>query len=60
LSLAAGESAGDLVFGVFHILAERQNGEELVAARDATERGDAQSPPKRCSESIRVFGSNAF
>jgi len=47
LSLAAGESAGDLVFGVFHILAERQNGEELVAAGDTTEGWDTQCAPKR-------------
>ena len=51
---------GDLIFGVLDILADRQQGEEFIAAGYASEGWDAEQPPERCAQSVGVFWGDAL
>ena len=51
---------GDLVLGIFDVLADRQQGKEFVAAWDAAKGGNSQRAPNRSAEAVRVFGGDAL
>jgi hypothetical protein len=56
----AGGLTGDFIFGVFDILTERQQGEEFIAAGNASEGWNAEDPPERRAESVGVFWGDAL
>ena len=54
------ELAGDLIFGVFDILAERQKRKKLVTAGNAAKSRNAEDSPQRRAERIGVFGGDTL
>src|SRR5438477_1590564 len=55
-----GRLAGDLVFRVFNVFAERQQAKKLVSAWDATKRRYSESPPERSGKALGKFRGDAF